>query len=89
MSNDSYPQRPATVIFAPGERVRVLLPLPLAEAYEYRVHADLTLKLGDFVEVPLGRRVLTGIVWGPELVASRRAGCGRSGRVWRYRRCRK
>ena len=35
MSNDSYPQRPATVIFAPGERVRVLLPLPLAEAYEY------------------------------------------------------
>jgi Primosomal protein N'' (replication factor Y) - superfamily II helicase len=64
MSNDSYPQTVGRDIFGAGERVRVLLPLPLAEAYEYRVGDDLTLSLGDFVTVPLGRRLLTGVVWG-------------------------
>ncbi len=64
MSNDSYPQVPNHDTFAPGERVRVMLPLPLSEAYEYRVGADLSLTGGDFVEVPLGRRDLVGVVWG-------------------------
>src|SRR5512143_1353026 len=46
-------------------RVRVLLPLPLAEAYEYRVPAGLRLAPGDYVLVPLGGRELPGMVWGP------------------------
>src|ERR1700740_1270284 len=50
-----------------GGRVSVLLPLPLAGAYDYRVPPDLALAPGDFVAVPLGRRELFGVVWGPGL----------------------
>jgi primosomal protein N' (replication factor Y) len=50
--------------FEGGERVRVLLPLPLAGAYDYRVGPGLGLKPGDFVRVPLGRRQAIGVVWG-------------------------
>jgi len=50
--------------FEGGERVRVLLPLPLAGAYDYRVGPGLALKLGEFVRVPLGRRQAIGVVWG-------------------------
>jgi primosomal protein N' (replication factor Y) len=46
-------------------RVSVLLPLPLAAAYDYRVPAGMDLRAGDFVTVPLGRRSLTGVVMGP------------------------
>ncbi len=45
-------------------RVHVLLPLPLAGAYDYRVPAHLSLSPGDFVAVPLGRRIIAGVVWG-------------------------
>jgi primosomal protein N' (replication factor Y) len=45
-------------------RVKVLLPLPLAGAYDYRVPAGLDLARGDFVIVPLGTREATGVVWG-------------------------
>ncbi len=46
-------------------RVRVLLPLPLAGAYDYRVPDELAGRLqpGDFVHVPLGRRSEFGVVW--------------------------
>ena len=47
-----------------ARRVAVLLPLPLAGAYDYRVPADLALAAGDFVLVPLGRRQAIGVVWG-------------------------
>ncbi len=47
-----------------NERVSVLLPLPLAGAYDYRVPPDLSVAVGDFVSVPLGKRDLKGIVWG-------------------------
>jgi len=47
-----------------GVRVRVLLPLPLAGPYDYRVGPGLGLKPGDFVRVPLGRRQMVGVVWG-------------------------
>jgi primosomal protein N' (replication factor Y) (superfamily II helicase) len=43
----------------------VLLPLPLARTYDYRIAADVTVMPGDFVTVPLGRRHVTGVVWGP------------------------
>src|SRR6185369_16682440 len=45
-------------------RVSVLIPLALYSAYDYTVPADLDLKPGDFVAVPLGKRQVTGVVWG-------------------------
>ncbi len=45
-------------------RVKVLLPLPLTGAYDYRVPTDMELADGDFVTVPLGTREATGVVWG-------------------------
>lgn len=46
-------------------RVAVLLPLPLREAYDYRVPDGMALAPGDYVEVPLGPRRVIGVVWGP------------------------
>ena len=45
--------------------VSVLLPLPLAGAYDYRVPPGMALARGDFVVVPLGNREIKGVVWGP------------------------
>ncbi|OWJ56375.1 primosomal protein N' [Inquilinus limosus] len=45
--------------------VRVLLPLPLAEAYDYAVPDGMDLAPGSAVEVPLGRLRRIGVVWGP------------------------
>ncbi|MBT6962277.1 MAG: primosomal protein N', partial [Rhodospirillaceae bacterium] len=53
------------VSFGPGDRVAVLLPLPVEGAYDYRVPEDVSLAVGDLVEVPLGRRFDIGVVWGP------------------------
>ncbi len=54
--------------YRPGERVAVLLPLPLSTAsggaYDYRVPSGEALADGDFVAVPLGRRQAVGVVWG-------------------------
>ena len=44
--------------------VRVLLPLPLADAYDYSVPEDLEVVAGHFVIVPLGKRETVGVVWG-------------------------
>lgn len=44
--------------------VKVLLPLPLAGAYDYRVPQDMALVAGHFVVVPLGKREAIGVVWG-------------------------
>ncbi len=49
--------------FREGDRVGVLLPLPLGGAYEYAVPAGLELGAGDFVAVPLGAREVNGVVW--------------------------
>ena len=51
--------------FVSGDRVAVLLPLPVDGAYDYQVPDGLTLTAGDVVEVPLGRRFEMGVVWGP------------------------
>ena len=48
-----------------GERVGVLLPLPLAGAYDYRIPRGMALSEGDFVRVPFGARQVAGVVWGP------------------------
>jgi primosomal protein N' (replication factor Y) len=44
--------------------VKVLLPLPLADAYDYRVPEGLDVATGHFVIVPLGKRETIGVVWG-------------------------
>jgi primosomal protein N' (replication factor Y) len=49
---------------AATERVSVLLPLPLAGAYTYRLPPEIAVTAGDYVAVPLGSRVLNGVVWG-------------------------
>ncbi len=46
-----------------ADRVRVLLPLPLPGAYDYRRPSGLRLAPGDPVLVPLGRRQVAGVVW--------------------------
>jgi primosomal protein N' (replication factor Y) len=43
--------------------VDVLVPVALDQTYSYRVPADLALKPGDLVSVPLGAREATGVVW--------------------------
>lgn len=44
--------------------VAVLLPLPLTNAYTYAVPEGMSVRAGDFVEVPLGNRRAIGVVWG-------------------------
>jgi primosomal protein N' (replication factor Y) (superfamily II helicase) len=48
---------------AEAPRVRVLLPLPLAGAYDYRVPSEIPVQPGDFVVAPLNRKELIGVVW--------------------------
>ena len=48
-----------------ARRVKVLLPLPLAGAYDYLLPEDLDAETGAFVRVPLGNRVINGVIWGP------------------------
>ncbi len=49
-----------------ADRVSVLLPLPLAGAYDYGLPEGMRLAPGEFVVAPLGRRALVGVVWdGP------------------------
>jgi primosomal protein N' (replication factor Y) len=51
----------------PGQSVGVLVPLALFQPYDYLVPAEMPLSRGDFVTVPLGRRSVTGVVWGAAL----------------------
>jgi primosomal protein N' (replication factor Y) len=44
----------------------VLAPVAVDTAYSYRIPAGLDLRPGQFVEVPLGRRRTTGVVWAVE-----------------------
>ena len=46
-----------------GDRIGVMLPLPLSETYDYRVPAGMTLAAGDIVAVPLRKRQAIGVVW--------------------------
>ena len=57
-------ERHASSAESTERRVSVLLPLPLAGAYDYSVPQGLNVAPGDFVAVPLGRRQLVGVVWG-------------------------
>ncbi|MBC6405546.1 MAG: primosomal protein N' [Rhodospirillales bacterium] len=50
---------------AEERRCAVLLPLPLAGAFDYLVPPGLELEEGAVVQVPLGGRDSLGVVWGP------------------------
>ncbi|MEM7670265.1 MAG: primosomal protein N', partial [Pseudomonadota bacterium] len=50
--------------FGPGARVAVMVPAPFDGALDYVVPEGLELGAGDFVQVELGARLVTGIVWG-------------------------
>src|SRR5690348_11629918 len=56
--------RPAPVENTGVRTVRVLLPLPLADAYDYSVPEGFEVAPGAFVVVPLGKRETVGVVWG-------------------------
>ena len=55
---------PAPVENVRRRTVRVLLPLPLADAYDYSVPDAWDVAPGTFVIVPLGKRLACGVVWG-------------------------
>jgi primosomal protein N' (replication factor Y) len=48
----------------PSATLRVLLPVPLANAYDYLPPEDIRPENGAFVEVPFGGRKMIGVVWG-------------------------
>ncbi len=45
--------------------VGILLPLPLAGAYDYKLPAGVNAPRGALVAAPLGNREVLGVVWGP------------------------
>ncbi len=55
---------PVQRLYGPDDRIAVLLPLPLAGAYDYLVPSGMTVAAGSFVAVSFGRRELFGVVWG-------------------------
>src|SRR5262245_46448474 len=55
--------KPVPPEIAPKPRAGVLLPLPLAGAYDYKLESDLP--RGSLVIAPLGSRDVMGVVWGP------------------------
>jgi primosomal protein N' (replication factor Y) len=65
MSENHTPVADVPRRFDAGAEIAVLLPLPLAGAYDYRVADGLAVATGDLVEVPLGTRRLIGVVAGP------------------------
>jgi len=73
ISSDSPPEpqaegtgkaRPKSVENTGLRTVKVLLPLPLADAYDYSVPEGIEVAPGSFVVVPLGKRETVGVVWG-------------------------
>lgn len=64
---DQSPDAPPSpgVFTPPARRVKVLLPLPLAGAYDYRLPDDMEARPGAFVHVPLANRDMVGVVWDP------------------------
>jgi primosomal protein N' (replication factor Y) len=57
------PKPVSSEIAAPKPRAGVLLPLPLAGAYDYKLESELP--RGSLVIAPLGSREVMGVVWGP------------------------
>ncbi|VAV90541.1 Helicase PriA essential for oriC/DnaA-independent DNA replication, partial [hydrothermal vent metagenome] len=47
----------------PKQVVSVVLPLALEAAYSYTVPAGMSVAAGDYVNAPLGPRLVAGVVW--------------------------
>ncbi len=47
-----------------ADRAGVLIPLPVAGVYDYRIPEEMEVSSGSFVRVPLGAREVIGVVWG-------------------------
>src|SRR5580692_7759635 len=56
--------KPEPVELAPLERAGILLPLPLAGAYDYKLPRGVNAARGAVVAAPLGNRESLGVVWG-------------------------
>ena len=56
------PEPPPEILEKPV--VGILLPLPLAGAYDYKLPAGLNMGRGALVAAPLGNREVLGVVWG-------------------------
>ncbi|WOI53409.1 primosomal protein N' [Parvularcula sp. LCG005] len=54
----------------PLRRVKVVLPLPMGNGYDYKVPLGMAAEPGDFVVVPLGPRMVRGVVWTGEADAT-------------------
>jgi primosomal protein N' (replication factor Y) len=48
---------------AAARRAQVLIPYPLARAYDYAIPDDMSISLGDYVVVTLGKKESLGVVW--------------------------
>lgn len=59
-----YPMKSSLSTSSRVDVVSVMLPLPLATPYDYLVPGDMAVEIGSFVNVPLGQRKVTGVVWG-------------------------
>ena len=55
-------QSDASMILPRG-RINVLLPIPISQYYEY-LSTELSLRIGDLVQVPFGKRQLPALVMG-------------------------
>src|SRR6187455_3579259 len=64
LAEGAAPVPPESVENTARRTVRVLLPLPLADAYDYSVPEGLDVAVGHFVVVPLGKRETVGVVCG-------------------------
>jgi primosomal protein N' (replication factor Y) len=47
--------------------VSVMLPTPVVGPYDYLVPGDMDIEPGDYVHIPLGKRDMVGVVWGPAI----------------------
>ena len=55
-------------------RIRVLIPRPLTGPYDYLADANMALNCGSVVEVPLGNRRTTGVVWALDVAEESETG---------------
>ena len=56
--------KPESTDLAPLERAGILLPLPLAGAYDYKLPRGVNAARGLVVAAPLGNRETMGVIWG-------------------------
>ena len=55
--------------------IDVLLPLNLSKCFSYKVPNGLTIKIGDFVEVPFLNKKYIGVVWNNKVKLNEKTDC--------------